>query len=85
MKHKTHTVEASGAGKDRATDRIQTALKDRARWTNEERGKDESGQLKAMQRRGGGSRKSGKSMWKKEENSKRRKDQARKALGAEAM
>lgn len=23
MKHKTHTVEASGAGKDRATDRIQ--------------------------------------------------------------
>lgn len=48
MKHRTHTVEASGAGKDRATDRIQTALKDRARWTNEERGKDESGQLKAI-------------------------------------
>lgn len=47
MKHKTHTVEASGAGKDRATDKLQTGTERQNEMENkEEKDKDKSVKLK---------------------------------------
>lgn len=64
MKHKTHTVKASGAGKDRGKDRIQTDtggkirnIKEERRQIKWEKNKSNVGEINNLQKREGSGQK----------------------------